>query len=169
MSEQKVLGKRWTVALGLYQLILGGTLIYLLYELWPDSDKSNLVSSRRLHEEGRLILLALVCGGIGGFLHGIRSYSIFIGNQGLGKNWVWWYIMKAPQGGGLALIFYLLARIGMFTLSQGGEGVNQHGIAALCILAGLFSDIAIRKLRDIFNEMVKPSEEKLADQLGNKE
>lgn len=114
-----------------------------------------------VHDEARLVIIALLGGGIGASIHAIQSFIQFVGHRTFITSWVWWYIMRAPIGALLALVFYFALRAGL--LGGGGEvqvaeQVSVAGIASLSTLVGLFTEQAVKKLSDVFDAMFTPKE-----------
>src|SRR5207248_5213807 len=86
--------------------------------------------------ETRLILLVMLAGAIGSYVHAASSLVDYLGNRTLVSSWVWWYLLRPFIGMMLALIFYFGFRGGFITggVNTGGEGaanfINPFGIAA---------------------------------------
>ncbi len=107
--------------------------------------------------ERGFLRLAMLGGALGASLHALQSFSAFVGNRSLRISWAWWYLMRAPIGATLGVLFYVVARGG---LTPGGtEGVSPYGVLAFAGLAGLFSVKATQKLRDVFDAMFRPKDE----------
>ncbi len=113
--------------------------------------------------ETRLILLVLLAGAIGSYVHATSSLVDYLGNRTLVSSWVWWYLLRPFIGMMLALIFYFGFRGGFITggVNQGGEGaanfINPFGIAALGGLVGMFSKVAADKLNEVFVTLFRPA------------
>jgi uncharacterized membrane protein YeaQ/YmgE (transglycosylase-associated protein family) len=63
----------------------------------------------------RLLLLVIVAGILGSFVHGATSLADYIGNDRFNYRWTWFYLMRPVIGMALALVFYLCARQGALT------------------------------------------------------
>ena len=164
----RYLSRQGVNLLGLYHLVVGAGLAYLIYALWPRIvmvSGGEEVWGETLHlffwprdlllkPEVRLLLVAMVCGAIGGVLHGIRSFADFAGNRQLKRSWLWWYIARIPVGSILAMICYFLVRGGFLTTSVDSTEINIYGIAAISTLAGLFSEDSVRKLTEVFQAIL---------------
>lgn len=112
--------------------------------------------------EVRLLLLVLLAGAIGSYIHASSSFVDYLGNRTLISSWVWWYLLRPFIGMMLALLFYFVFRGGFITagVNAGGEGaasyINPFGIAALGGLVGMFSKIATDKLNEVFLTLFAP-------------
>ncbi|MCU1266574.1 MAG: hypothetical protein JWM21_2892 [Acidobacteria bacterium] len=116
--------------------------------------------------EVRLLLLAMLAGALGSFIHAGTSFADYVGNRKLGGNWIWWYLLRPFIGMTLALIFYFVVRGGFISPSAGGGDMNPFGIAAMAGLVGMFSKQAIDKLNEVFNSLFgSKGDEKRGDKL----
>lgn len=126
--------------------------------------------------EVRLILLVLLAGAIGSYVHATSSFVDYVGNRTLISSWVWWYLLRPFIGMMLALIFYFVFRGGFVTagINPSGENaasyINPFGIAALAGLVGMFSKVASDKLNEVFTTLFRPApgqgDAKRGDKLG---
>lgn len=113
--------------------------------------------------ETRLILLVLLAGAIGSYVHAASSFVDYLGNRTLISSWVWWYLLRPFIGMMLALIFYFVFRGGFITagVNQGGDAaasfINPFGVAALAGLVGMFSKVAADKLNEVFQTVFRPA------------
>ncbi len=112
--------------------------------------------------EVRLLLLVLLAGAIGSYVHASSSFVDYLGNRTLISSWVWWYLLRPFIGMMLALLFYFVFRGGFITagVNQGGEAaasfINPFGIAAMAGLVGMFSKVAADKLNEVFLTLFAP-------------
>ncbi len=111
--------------------------------------------------ETRLILLVLLAGAIGSYVHAASSFVDYLGNRTLISSWVWWYLLRPFIGMMLALIFYFVFRGGFITagVNQGGDAaasfINPFGVAAVAGLVGMFSKVAADKLNEVFQTLFR--------------
>lgn len=111
--------------------------------------------------ETRLILLVLLAGAIGSYVHAASSLVDYLGNRTFISSWMWWYLLRPFIGMMLALIFYFVFRGGFITagVNQGGDAaasfINPFGVAAVAGLVGMFSKIAADKLNEVFQILFK--------------
>jgi IPT/TIG domain len=112
--------------------------------------------------EVRLLLLVLLAGAIGSYVHATSSFVDYLGNRTLISSWVWWYLLRPYIGMMLALLFYFVFRGGFITagVNQGGSDaasfINPFGIAAMGGLVGMFSKVAADKLNEVFLTLFQP-------------
>lgn len=162
-----------TAILGLFSLTGFG-----LYNFWPvqTTDQSgNAVWSNAMsllngtvEAEHRMVVLVLLAGMCGSLIHAATSFSNYVGEQKLDKNWLWWYALRPIIGMGVALVFYLVFRAGLLT-NTNLEQLNVYGIMTLAALAGLFSDRATLKLKEIFETLFQPKDNRTGELSKQKE
>lgn len=126
--------------------------------------------------ETRLLLLVLLAGAIGSYVHAASSLVDYLGNRTFISSWVWWYLLRPFIGMMLALVFYFVFRGGFITagFNQGGDAaasfINPFGIAAVAGLVGMFSKVAADKLNELFTTLFRPApgqgDEKRGDKLS---
>lgn len=113
-----------------------------------------------------LMLLVLLAGALGAWIHVGRSYVDFVGNRTFRVSWIPWHLLHPLLGSGLALVFYLSVRGGFFMTGTKGTDVNPYGITAVAGLVGLFSKQATNKLSEVFDTLFKTDKGKeLKDKL----
>jgi hypothetical protein len=104
-----------------------------------------------------VLLLVLLAGALGGFLHAARSYTEFLGNERLKRSWAWWYFLAPFTGAILALVVYAAVRGGFLAINAGSNtktsDLNPYGIAWLAAVVGLFSKDATTKLGELFKTL----------------
>ena len=98
----------------------------------------------------RLLMLVIVAGMLGAFVHGATSLADYIGNNSFSKSWTWFYLLRPAIGMSLALVFYFVIRGGFLSTTGGAQDINPYGIAALSGLVGMFSKQATDKLSEVF-------------------
>jgi hypothetical protein len=115
--------------------------------------------------EARLLLIVLLAGALGSYIHALQSLVDFSGNATLKASWTWWYIARPFLGMALALIFYAALRGGLLAGTPADiKYVNPYGSFTIAALAGMFTDQATQKLADIFDVLFK-SDDKRKDKL----
>lgn len=112
--------------------------------------------------KGRLVMLIVSVGVLGSMLHALNSFAAFIGNNKFNPSWAPWYFLRPFIGALIALIFYLVLKGGLGQSSNDSLG----WILAACALAGMFSDKATTKLKEIFDAIFPTNDEK-EDKLKN--
>ncbi|HLL73602.1 MAG TPA: hypothetical protein VK363_19345 [Pyrinomonadaceae bacterium] len=108
----------------------------------------------------RFLLLVIVCGALGSYIHAATSYADYLGNRKFTPSWTWWYLLRTLIGTGLALVVYFAIRGGFLLLANDVEAdkVNPYGIAAIAALVGMFSKQATDKLNEVFSTLFRPKE-----------
>ncbi|MFL6698403.1 MAG: hypothetical protein ACJ8GJ_14670 [Vitreoscilla sp.] len=152
--------------LGLALVSLAIALAYLLACIWPASFAPDTAGSKQVAivfigtsaqlattADVQLLMLVMVAGALGSFLHTATSFADFVGNEKLARSWLWWYLLKPFIGMGLAVIFYLVIRGGLLSAGTEAGKVNIYGIAALAGLTGMFSKQATDKLGEVFTTL----------------
>ncbi len=102
-----------------------------------------------LWDEQRLLLIALLCGALGALLHALRSLSVYVGNRKFRYSWLMMYALLPFSGSLLALVFYVVVRGGFFASNAGVGNTSPFAFAAMALLVGLFSQVAIEKLKQV--------------------
>lgn len=106
----------------------------------------------KLNKEQRILLLVMLAGALGSFIHIAISFSEFVGNGRFSASWIYWYMLKPLTSTALAAIFYLVLRGGLMS-ANGGEAVNLYGVVAMSGMVGLFSKQATTKLAEVFDTL----------------
>lgn len=159
----------WQVrAMGIGLVALALLLAYLFLMVWPagispTADGASIVPVHlfgdrlvlQLSLDVRLVLIVMIAGGLGSFIHTATSFSDYVGNETLTSNWLWWYILRPFVGMMLAVVFYLAIRGGFLSTGTEAGKINPFGITALAGLVGMFSKQATDKLDEIFNTLFR--------------
>lgn len=166
VREQSPLGSLGRTALGFYSLVLPTGLIVWLVRVWPSvtaprpapgSATDPLVIGLS-SDQAALVMMALL-GALGGAVHALGSFTVYAGNRALIRSWVWWYLARAPVGAALAVVVYFVIRGGLIASDGGGvAALSPYGLGAFAALAGLSSEIATQKLREVFEVLFRPRE-----------
>lgn len=134
----------------------------------PDKEKNIWSGDVRLFwfkfeipSEVRLIILVLIAGALGSYVHVVTSFVDYTGNKRLKKSWLWWYILRPFSGSILAVIFYMIVRGGLLAGQIEGTALSRYGVTGLSGLIGLFSKQAIDKLNEVFNTVFSTKEKDL--------
>lgn len=152
------------MAFGSYMMLLNLVLVYLLFKIWPgtvpmESAESVAIFWNTLHinlaPETRYLLIVVLTGALGSYIHAATSFADFIGNRQLYGSWAWWYVLRPFIGVALALIVYFAVRGGLVGGGTGAASLSPYGVAAIAGLAGLFSKQATDKLREVFENLFK--------------
>ncbi|MDL1938664.1 MAG: hypothetical protein HUU09_00650 [Candidatus Jettenia caeni] len=160
-----------------YLIIFSGLLLYGIITLWPSrSNELNpdrtvtflfSVFSIKIPNELCAILIVTLSGALGSLVHALRSFYKYVGNRELVWSWLAMYIMLPFIGATLGLLFYLIIRGGFFPHAETGE-TSPFGFMAMAALAGLFSEQAILKLKEV-SETLLTKPEKGKDRITEKQ
>ncbi len=130
--------------------------------VWIEKTKGRLI-----HLNTLLLLLVALGGFLGNMIHLATSFTTFIGAGKFKRSWLLWYCLKPFTASSLAIGIYFIFRAGFLNMSDGGQSINLYGLMSISILAGLFTDKATEKLKEIFEVIFKSKEvrpDTLADQ-----
>lgn len=105
-----------------------------------------------------MFLLVAACGFLGNMVHISTSFTTFIGAGQFKRSWLLWYCVKPFTAAALALIVYFAFRAGFLNSNDPGNTLNIYGIMTISALAGLFTDIATQKLKEVFEVIFRPKE-----------
>jgi hypothetical protein len=165
--ESQPMSLAWIRFLTLYHFALSLLLLYLLTKVWPhkipvdEAGKHTLLlfgSTFEITYEMQVLLLVMLAGALGSFVHGASSLVNFVGSRKVVASWRWWYLLRPFIGSTLALGFYFAVRAGFFATSAGTGTLNTVGFAATAFLVGMFTRQASEKLAELFNTMFRVQE-----------
>lgn len=137
-------------------------LLYALWEFWPTQAVLAAKTAQPVHLFGidrnvsteiRLFVIVALAGSLGGLMHSTRSAAWYVGHGGLKWRWVPYYLVTIALGAGLASVFYLVIRGGVFTGKATSADVNPYGFAAIAALVGLFTEQALVMLKRIASQV----------------
>jgi hypothetical protein len=155
----------------IYLVVLAvGTILGLLFA-WPDAP----LESGAPQQEVRLLLVVVLSGALGAYLHAATSAVTYLGNRCLVRSWLVWYYLRPPIGMVLALVFYFVIRGGLLASVTAGDPqpIDPFGVAAISALVGMFSKQATDKLRELFDDLfrtaVRAGDAERRDKLGEVE
>lgn len=101
------------------------------------------------------ILLGLLFGALGGLLHAINSLIGYVGNDKFLARWSHYYLARPFIGAVVGLIVVLVFK-GNLAAGSDIKGDGFYTLAAIAALAGMFSDPATHKLKEIFDVVLGP-------------
>ncbi len=142
-------------------------LLYALWEFWPTQAIVAAKTPEPVHMFGitrnvsteiRFFAIVAIAGALGGVMHSTRSLAWYVGHQSLKWRWVPYYVVTIVLGAGLASVFYLVVRGGLFGGQTTSADVNPYGFAAVAALVGLFTEQALVMLKKVAGEVFSPSE-----------
>jgi hypothetical protein len=171
-------GRIERTTLGITMMVIPAVLVIVLYGIWPvpvggaaNADASypavlGLAWTPTL--EQRLMLIVLISGALGSYIHAATSFATYVGNGELHRTWLWWYVLRPFVGAALAFVLYAVTRGGLLTGSGNASVLNPFGIAAIAAMAGMFSKQAVDKLREVFDNLFRTAKGQGDDQRGGK-
>ncbi|MEI6171877.1 MAG: hypothetical protein WCQ45_05320 [bacterium] len=168
----------WVLPIGIYLVGLAGLALYAIVALWPDAGAPGaeapgptfLIWPFTRGSEQATLLLVFFAGVLGALVHALRSFYWYVGHRKLIVSWVAMYFLLPLVGGALGFLFYLVFRGGLLQGTATGD-VNSIGFAAVSGLVGMFSEQAIRKLKDVAETLfakTKPGMDSITKDEGGK-
>ncbi|MHC4326226.1 MAG: hypothetical protein ACYSUX_18300 [Planctomycetota bacterium] len=155
------------VAMTVYLVILSILLLYSIFQFWPPQLSSRgtiqpvefFSQEIAISVELRLLAVVVFAGALGGQIHSLRSFASYVGNRRLKVSWLVRYFLMPFVAASLALVFYFVIRAAFFTANTTTQNMNVYGFAGLSGLVGLFSTMAVNKLRCMAVELLGPLEQ----------
>lgn len=170
-SWDKYVSPAGAVAMTVYLVILTILLLHSILQFWPSMPPERAARQVKficwqisISTDLRLLAVVVFAGALGGQIHALRSFASFVGNRKLKVSWLVQYFLTPFVAASLALVFYFVIRAGFFTENTNAQNMNVYGFAGLAGLVGLFSTMAVNKLRRMAIELLGPLEEE-ADRL----
>jgi hypothetical protein len=121
------------------------------FPLWPGQPA--------ISYEVQLLLMVLFVGAFASSIYALKSLADYKGDNKLYESWSIFYLIQPFEGAGAAFLIYLLIRGGFLTGTNVNAGTeNRYGMLAIAGLAGAFSDMAFLKLREVFQNLLKPTD-----------
>lgn len=117
----------------------------------PIWSETTLIFKNNIVYELRLLLLVLITGTLGSYIHAATSFSTYIGNRDFKPSWYWWYWLRLPIGAVVALTSYLLIKGSILVMQTGTVSLRPFCVMGFAALAGMFSKQAVDKLRELFD------------------
>lgn len=124
---------------------------------------TNVASYKRkdlIHINTLLLILVALGGFLGNMIHVATSFTTFVGAGKFKKSWLLWYCIKPFTASALAIGIYFVFRGGFLNMSDGGASINLYGLMTVSLFAGLFTDKATEKLKEVFEVLFRSKEER---------
>jgi hypothetical protein len=154
------------IILGFFLLIIPVILVFFIIDFWPVKDAANawsnttMILGLNLSFHLRMLLLVLLAGGLGSYIHVATSFSYHIAKKDFEPHWYWWYWMRIPIGATLALVTIMIIEGELFVPPTANNEATPFTTIGIAALIGLFSRHAVEKLRDISDVVFNPREKK---------
>jgi hypothetical protein len=138
-------------------LALSNVPLAFMIWLWPGPDDLKspqplplLSPSVAVSPEQRILLVVAFSGLLGGSIQLLLRIRGEFSAARVSRRYIAWYFLTPPTGAVLAVAFYLVVRGGFFASGTSAEDVNVFAFAGIGVLVGLFADLAIRRLEEVF-------------------
>ncbi len=106
----------------------------------------------------RLVLLSMLMGAVGAYAHVLQSFASYVGNRTFRNSWLPWYAFRPLLGATLGAALYFAIRGSLFpSTALVSADVSPFGVAALGVVAGMFSKQATDKLNEVFTTLFRTS------------
>lgn len=119
-----------------------------------------------IHLNTLLLLLVALTGFLGNLIHVATSFTTFLGSGQFKRSWLSWYYVKPFIASALALVMYFVLCGGFLTVNNSPNNLNIYGVLTIAMLTGLFTDRATLKLKEVFEVLLKPKEDRSDPLLG---
>jgi hypothetical protein len=161
----KYMSPAGTVVMAIYLVMLSILLLYAILQFWPPQTPARtsqqvefLFWKIPICADLRLLAVVVFTGALGGQIHALRSFASYVGNRRLKVSWLVLYFLTPFVAASLALVLYFVIRAGFFPANSTTQNMNVYGFAGLAGLVGLFSNMAVNKLRRMAIELLGPLE-----------
>jgi hypothetical protein len=135
---------------------------------WLINTNSNTRDGQLVLSAGELMLVVMLSGLVGSYIHAVNSFVSYVGNRRFYKSWASWYVLRPFLGVAMALVFYVAVRGGVLVLSGGNSTVDPYAMMTVAALAGMFSKQASDKLAEVFDTLFRSrADEERRDKLQN--
>jgi hypothetical protein len=114
-----------------------------------------------IHLNTILLILVAAAGFLGNMIHIATSFTTYVGAGKFQQSWILWYWVRPFTASALALTLYFA-----FGGANDPGNVDLDRTLTMAVLAGLFTDIATQKLKEIFEVTFNPKDTR-PDKLDN--
>jgi len=152
------------IFMSIYLVVSSILLVYAIFQFWPPPEDEVAKQVEFFYwkipisADLRLLAVVVFTGALGGQIHTLRSFAWYVGNRRLMTSWLIQYILTPFVAASLALVFYFVMRAGFFPANSTTQNMNVYGFAGLAGLVGLFSTMAVNKLKRMAKELLGPLE-----------
>lgn len=171
-SVSQLVGPVGILLIAVYLILLSILLVVAIIQFWPVSAASRgsidpvprasfLCWTFSLSNEGRLLLIVVLAGALGGQVRSLRSLAWYVGNKQLKRSWLSQYILTPFVGAILAIVSYFIIRGGFCPANSTVQQTNIFGFAGLASIVGIASEPIALKLKQVANTLfTKPKQGK---------
>ena len=161
LSDSPQVGPIGFVLTAVYLILLPILLVIAIIQLWPSSAgsidpvlrTSFLCWTFSLSNEGRLLLIVVLAGALGGQVRSLRSLAWYVGNKQLKRSWLSQYILTPFVGAILAIDSYFIIRGSFCPANSTVQQINIFGFVGLASLVGIASEPIALKLKQVTNTL----------------
>ncbi|NQT00870.1 MAG: hypothetical protein HQ580_02485 [Planctomycetes bacterium] len=164
LSDSPTVGPIGFVLTAVYLILLSILLVVAIIQFWPSYAVSRgsidavlrarfLCWTLSLSNEGRLLLIVVLAGALGGQVRSLRSLAWYVGNKQLKRSWLSQYILTPFVGAILAIVSYFIIRGGFCPANSTVQQTNIFGFAGLASLVGIASEPIALKLKQVANTL----------------
>ena len=115
-----------------------------------------------------LVLMLVAAGGfLGNMIYVATSFTTFVGSDKFSRSWLLWYFVKPFTAAALAMGLYFVFRGGFLNYAEDAAGINLYGVITIALLAGLFTDKATLKLKEVFEVIFTLKKDERTDTLAS--
>ena len=126
----------------------------------PNTGLDQARFEKLIHLNILLLMLVALGGFMGNMIHITTSFTTYVGSGQFKRSWVLWYFVKPFTAAALAMVIYFVLCGGFLTINNNPNNINIYGIMTIAILTGLFTDRATLKLKEVFEVLLRPKEER---------
>jgi hypothetical protein len=162
-SDSPPVGPVGFLLIAVYLILLSILLVVAIIQFWPASAASRgsidtlntsfLYWTISLSNEGRLLLIVVLAGALGGQVRSLRSLAWYVGNKQLKRSWLSQYILTPFIGAILAIVSYFIVRGGFCPANSTVQQTNIFGFAGLASLVGIAAEPISLKLKQVANTL----------------
>ena len=147
-SNSPAVGPIGFLLTAVYLILLSIFLMTSIIQFWPPS-----AEPIGLSDGGRLLLIVVLAGALGGQVRSLRSFAWYVGNKELKRSWLPQYILTPFVGAILAIISYFIIRGCFCPANSTVQQINIYGFAGLAALVGIASEPIALKLKQVANTL----------------
>ena len=148
--EQADLETGWmTLWLGLFQIVVGAGSLYFLIHYCGMED--HCAAGAKLPPVSQSLIAVMCLGALGGCIHGLASLVSHRGQKSLCTPWRAFYLGRPFMGAAMAVMTYLVLVSGV----MGFKADDELVVLAWSALAGVYSQPALDKLKEVFEAIFK--------------
>jgi hypothetical protein len=115
---------------------------------------------RLIHINTLILVLVALGGFLGNLIYVAASFTDFVGAEKFRRSWLLWYCVKPFTASALALAIYFVFRGGFLNASNDAISINLFGTMTISVLAGLFTDRTTLKMKEVFDVLLRPNEQR---------